>query len=423
MTHKWAWGLALLFVFSGVALGEDKKSDLLDEVAKRRQVAAQAFELEVREAIAQADKVKSTDPAKAIQLLKAALEKLEKDDLLTVGQRVNHRLNIKERLAILEDPKKRAEAEAAAKQAAEIDRMLAQLKADRELEASLRVELDKIKALQQAGQLAEAQRLAADLARRHPDSLAALQAQRITSTGDRVGESYRLSQEKAVASNKTIDDILRSSISPKDDITYPPREKWDALTKRRAKYLEVPMTEREKAIVTALDEEIKESVRFKGETFETVLSFLEKQIGHPILVDKASMNELGITYDRKLDVSLPRQITKRSLLRGVLAELGLTYVIKDERIQVMDVERAKQNLTVRMYPIDDLIGFPGIFGQRGPNGRSPIDDLIDLIQDQIDPLSWEKNNGPGSITYVPSQRVLLIKNTAEVINMIGGRKR
>ena len=66
-----------------------------------------------------------------------------------------------------------------------------------------------------------------------------------------------------------------------------------------------------------------------------------------------------------------------------------------------------------------------LLARRGEDvqGKSAVDILIDLIQDQIEPLSWQKYNGPGSITYYPPQRALIIRNSAEVINMIGGRRR
>jgi hypothetical protein len=189
------------------------------------------------------------------------------------------------------------------------------------------------------------------------------------------------------------------------------------------------MTEREKEIVAILNSEIPTPTDLRDITFRKFLDDFQKETGLPVLVNQAALKDLGIDYENIFTVSLPRKVTRRSLLRTALAELGLTYVIRNETIEIMDVERAKNCMTVRVIPIDDLLGFgwfaPPVLPNGSPNtsGKSAVEMLIDLIQDQIEPLSWQKYNGPGSITYYAPQRALIIRNSAEVINMIGGRSR
>jgi hypothetical protein len=47
-------------------------------------------------------------------------------------------------------------------------------------------------------------------------------------------------------------------------------------------------------------------------------------------------------------------------------------------------------------------------------------DLVDLIQKTIDPPSWDVNGGPGSIMYFNNLRVLVVRQTGEGQDDVGG---
>ena len=53
--------------------GEDKAWDLLDQMRRTEKVSAQKLDLEVRSAIAEADKLATTDSDKAVARLRAAI--------------------------------------------------------------------------------------------------------------------------------------------------------------------------------------------------------------------------------------------------------------------------------------------------------------------------------------------------------------
>jgi hypothetical protein len=62
----------------------------------------------------------------------------------------------------------------------------------------------------------------------------------------------------------------------------------------------------------------------------------------------------------------------------------------------------------------------GAFGGAPPIANDYGPDLIDLIQTVIAPATWERNGGPGSIYYYRPLRVLVIRQTGEVHDEIGG---
>ncbi|MCS6977593.1 MAG: hypothetical protein NZM31_11375 [Gemmatales bacterium] len=422
----------LLMLLSSLLPTAHAQDSTLDEAQKRRKIEAERLEMEIRNALAEADKIKASEPSRAVQILEAALEKLSANTALSIAQTATLRVTLKDRIEAIKSGRAKAEAEQAEgrNRLAELDRRLARLQAQAERDEALRRDLAIVKDLMARGKLAEAARLSEELAQRHSDNPAAGQQRQVAGLGERVREAYRITEEKAGASVSALNDVARSGIPPAGDIVYPPKEKWDKLTRDRKKFLEIPMTEREKQIVAILNSEIPTPTELRDITFRKFLDDFQKETGLPVLVNQAALKDLGIDYENTFTISLPRKVTRRSLLRTALAELGLTYVIRNETIEIMDVERAKNCMTVRVIPIDDLLlGFGGLAppilpnGNANTSGKTPIDLLIDMIQDTIEPLSWQKYNGPGSITYYAPQRALIIRNSAEVINMIGGRTR
>ena len=141
MLRGWVIGMVLgIWVSGGAIAAQDSQ---LDEVQKRRQVEAARLEAEIRDGLQQADKLKSTDPAKAIALLEALLEKLAAESVLSIAKTADYRLAIKERLQTMRTAQARAGSEAALQRAgqAELDQRLNRLKALAEKDAALRRDL------------------------------------------------------------------------------------------------------------------------------------------------------------------------------------------------------------------------------------------------------------------------------------------
>src|SRR5262249_51383847 len=100
------------------------------------------------------------------------------------------------------------------------------------------------------------------------------------------------------------------------------------------------------------------------------------------------------------------------LLRKILADLGLTYVVKDEVIEVVSPQKARSMMSVRTYYVGDLAA-----------NRWQAAVLIDLIQSTIEPESWRANGGAGALGYPPLTRSLVIKQTSEFHSALSGALR
>ena len=211
-------------------------------------------------------------------------------------------------------------------------------------------------------------------------------------------------------------DIEKSSTPPGSDYELP--RDWRERTAKRGSGPK--MTEREKAIMKVLDTPIQGEL---SGTFSQAIDYLQTATGQTIVVDKQAMEEAGITYETQVNMKL-RKATTRTILKKVLSELGLAYVIKDESIFVTSAARARDTLTTRTYYVGDLAGVTDVrFGAylNRVQAVQAIAMIVEMIQSQVDPSSWRANGGPGSIVFEPLTMSLIIRQTAEVHFMLGGR--
>jgi hypothetical protein len=162
------------------------------------------------------------------------------------------------------------------------------------------------------------------------------------------------------------------------------------------------------------------------------------------------MKDVEISYDTAVTLNV-KGVTVRTVLRKILADVGMTYVIKEETIQATSAQKAKDIMVVRRYYVGDLlagmgalggvqngfgnpIGFLGGFGNPGVFPVGPpvnpqlqtmqkmegVKHLIELIQTSVEASSWQVNGGSGSVTFHAPSMSLVIKQSAEVHALLGG---
>src|SRR5207244_12994854 len=156
------------------------------------------------------------------------------------------------------------------------------------------------------------------------------------------------------------------------------------------------------------------SPTFKESHLQDVIEYLQTLIGQTIVLDPRAMEEAGITYDTPVTLKL-KNVAVRTVLKKVVRDLGLTYVIKDEVIEVITHEKAKSMMSVRVYSVADLVNDPTELGTVLQAAMR-----LDRIQSTLDPETWKANGGAGTIVYNPLTRSLVIKQTAEFHASMGG---
>ena len=139
------------------------------------------------------------------------------------------------------------------------------------------------------------------------------------------------------------------------------------------------------------------------------------------------VQDLGIDLQKPFTLSA-NGVSARTVLRQVLASQGLTFVIKDQVIQVVDTERAKNMLVTRVYYLGDVVRGTGPFGglEWGPLANfqqtvANVDAIMKAITASIDPLSWKEKGGPASITFHYPSMSIIVRASAEVHASLGSK--
>ena len=405
------------------APAQTKGSDLLEQYKKQQEIAAQKAESDVNAAVNEAQRLLAADPAQSVDTLRKALTRLEADTALSAARREALARMLRDRIrgGQVEADKATARGEPKVSQAA------AKAAAERQAADQEKVNrtLQSIQVLQREGKNAEAARLADDLLKQYPNQLASQANTRITSTTDVLAAARNNRADAGGRNVATLIGVDRSAMPPRGDVDFPPD--WKERVAKRTTLNGPQLTSTEKAIMKALATPI--SVNYKDARLEDIIQDLSDKLGQPILLDRTSLQEAQVTTDSPSSLTI-KNAASRSVLRKVLGDLGLTYIVKNEAIQVITPERAAKEMTVKTYYIGDLLQ-GGMFAQSGIRFNPWLDQIqamqnvMSIIQmvETIDPGSWQKNGGQGSITFNVAAMALVIKQTAELHNMLGGSLR
>lgn len=110
----------------------------------------------------------------------------------------------------------------------------------------------------------------------------------------------------------------------------------------------------ERAIERRLDEPI--SVNFKDTPLRQVISDLQSLSGNGmnIVPDTSALQDASISLEQPLSLSVDK-ISLKSVLNILLDQVKLTYVIKDQALQITTKEKAKGRMKMVTYQVTDLV--------------------------------------------------------------------
>ncbi len=362
---------------AGAQTRRDRNDGYLDRVRKLTEVQAQKMEEEITTALAEARKLGAKDPVQAVDRLKKALGKLEDDTALADTRRATLAKLLKGKIRYWQ-----SEADRLVKGRADHEELKSRFTRDRtSRETTGRDRVERID-------------------------------RNLRGTRDYISESQRIRRE-ANASRVALDrDIERAAIPATRDVTFP--KDWK---KRIAKRQLVKLTKQEEAILRVLNSVM--SVNFKDNKLEDVIDYIMDKTKMTILVDRKALEEAGVDYETPVTLKV-NKIGVRTLLRKILNDLGLTYVIKDEAIQVTTLKRARELMTVRVYPVADLV--VDLDPTHPPAVRQLVTaqnaaQLMALIRQTVETPAWasEENGGMGaSISFNAATLSLVVKASAEM---------
>ncbi len=152
----------------------------------------------------------------------------------------------------------------------------------------------------------------------------------------------------------------------------------------------------EQRIREALDK--KTSISFVELPLTDCAAQLSQEFDIPIMIDTRSLEEIGLSREEPIDISL-KIVSLRSILKLMLRDYELTYRIDQEVMIITTIESAEQNPSVWAHRLPaSLVGHEAEF--------------LKTLTTTIQPDSWREQGGHGAATLIGS--VLVVSTTEEV---------
>lgn len=215
------------------------------------------------------------------------------------------------------------------------------------------------------------------------------------------------------------------------------------------------------------------TLSFKDVPLYHVLQSLSVEHNVPIWPNRAALEADGINLDRPVSIQIGN-LSLRSALNLLLKDAHLTWVIRDEVLQVTTPTDARGKLETRVLDVGDLVVPIHEFGKlnpaqaqpaaltplnplpgTGPQGASPVTtpfsllngenvgqaggvlqtntgqqqwtqgksptqhkELIQLILNTVNPSSWREMGGQGTIEFLPLNNGLVVNQTTDIQEQI-----
>lgn len=134
---------------------------------------------------------------------------------------------------------------------------------------------------------------------------------------------------------------------------------------------------------------------------------IKDKYGIEVQLDVKSLMDATVSAD---STTFTREVSKIKLgaaLDLVLAEHDLSYLVRDGILLITTREEADSQVETRVYPVGDLVDPPGPKGDKA----APYKEFIEILSVTIDPASWDKGGGPGSVASFPKGEALVVQQT------------
>ncbi|MHB8971544.1 MAG: hypothetical protein ACYC3X_04615 [Pirellulaceae bacterium] len=152
-------------------------------------------------------------------------------------------------------------------------------------------------------------------------------------------------------------------------------------------------------------------VDFNETPLQDAVSYLRETYQIPIIIDQRALDDIGVGSDRPVTISL-RGISLRSVLKLMLNELDLTYVVQDPVLKITTPEGAAKELAVRVYSVADLAVADRsslVVDEQDSNYGT----ILRVITSHVAPESWDDVGGASSAWSFDRWGILVVSQTRE----------
>jgi len=322
-------------------------------------VATQQLRAQITASLAEARRHVTIDPDAAIELLKRELDRIEAATGVPETARESLRRQVRSALRQAYREKERLQMETVAKEerlarAQELKKLSDLLVERQQIQAQL---MDQFNAL-----MTELDHRAALLVARRmrefaPGQPLPEQATFVSETLANLDDQLELEEVRRHRRLVTWLQVDKSHIPFPDEppIEYPDVEWWQEMSARRKKWAVVDLSspsEAEQKIIEKLDEPI--TLEFMDTPLSDVIDFIREVTEVNIVVDRVALDDEGVTTDTPVTINV-QNVPLRSALKLLLDPLNLTYLVRDDVLQITSQSEAGQELIHKVYPVADLV--------------------------------------------------------------------
>lgn len=356
---------------------------LVTEFERTKRLVEQQARAEVIATVNAARQLMSTNPQAAIDNLKLLAETLRR--VPELDEVVRAQLLRQIEVALREATRRQVELEQRRQEQMEIEAAAREQRLAAEAllrrQEQVRQLLERFSSLVEEKRFQEADEIvaarAAELEPTNPVPILAMNYARMGGSLER--EIYlRVERQKRMLDTLYQAELSHIPFPDEPPVVYPPAEVWQELTHRRkARYAAVTLA-REGAAERRINEELRRptEMQFMDTPLSDAISVLKDRHQIEIQLDQKALRDAGIATDTPVTLDV-KGISLRSALRLLLRPLDLTYVIQDEVLMITTPEEAEQRLSIKVYPVGDLVvppyspasmGGMGMFGGFGGFG-------------------------------------------------------
>jgi type II secretory pathway component GspD/PulD (secretin) len=364
------------------------EQDTLKRMEALRNVKFQALRqesLDLQKSAAEKFRTGQTDAA--IEMLQEFVARLDKEQLdpgqISMLKRpVDSRLTRFKLLKAQEDIKNGTDATARAGFAAHSSKVLAEQKKQRNVAELMK----QYNALLQDGKYLEAESIAMKAHELDPDNYMVSAAITMAKYQSRIAINKSDKDQKEAFFWNVMRDTEKGApaltIDNPLDVTTVDKAKLSG--RKGSSLVTTKRSEKEREIENRLYTPV--NLNFTDTPLKTVLDDLRSWQGINIYVDQEALDAEAISIDRPVTIKL-EQVALRSALPLLLKSAHLTYVIKDDVLQITTEAHAKGRRETRTFGVGDLVNAIPNFGS---------------VQNPLKPPSYGATPGPDGSSNVPS---------------------
>lgn len=171
---------------------------------------------------------------------------------------------------------------------------------------------------------------------------------------------FREEAEQNFMNTLSLVDISSIPFPDSPPIVYPDAAFWRKITQDRKKYASVDLSSsspEEQKITDELNKTTTLEFADNPTPLSGVIDYIQTKHGIPIVLDQEALKAAGIDPTATLVSKSLKDISLRSALKLILQEFNLTYMVKDEVLQITTKDKALEpaNLIRKVYPVGDLV--------------------------------------------------------------------